>query len=121
LASLKRGKRSVPWHRHLGRKELARVFPDLSEKAAIGAIEYWDATVDDSRYVLTTVRTAQARGASAASRTEVTELTKNSAGAVDGAVIRDLETGELITVKARAVISSTGVWTEQAQSLAGEP
>ncbi|MFE1646525.1 glycerol-3-phosphate dehydrogenase/oxidase [Microbacterium sp. P01] len=120
LASLRRGKRALPWHRHLSRAQVAEVFPDLSASAAVGAIEYWDATVDDARYVATLVRTAVGRGAHAAARTQVVELTKNDRGMVDGAVLRDLETGDVFPVKARHVISSTGVWTERSQALAGE-
>jgi glycerol-3-phosphate dehydrogenase len=120
LATLRRGKRALPWHHHLSRADLDRVFPDLSARAAVGAIEYWDATVDDARYVATLVRTAVGHGAQAAARTQVVELTKNGAGVVDGALLRDLETDRVIAAKARHVISSTGVWTEQSQALAGE-
>ena len=119
LASARTGKRALPFHRHLSRKALNETFPDFAKDAAVGAIEYWDANVDDARFVLTVLRTAVERGAHAASRTQVVELTKNAAGAVDGAVLMDLETGSTFTVKAKTVISSTGVWTEESQSLAG--
>lgn len=119
LASLRRGRRALPWHRHLTRRALTAVFPDLAQCAAVGAIEYWDANVDDARYVVTVLRTAKEHGAFAASRTQVVELTKNEQGAIDGAVLQVLETGETITVRSRSVISSTGVWTEKSQALAG--
>ncbi len=118
LASIRRGKRALPFHRHLSRRGLTAAFPDFAQDAAVGAVEYWDANVDDSRFVLTVLRTAASYGVHAASRTQVVELTKNTAGAVDGAVLMDLETGTRFTAKARTVISSTGVWTEQSQALA---
>ncbi|QYH36982.1 glycerol-3-phosphate dehydrogenase/oxidase [Salinibacterium sp. M195] len=113
-----KGKRSVPWHRHLSRKKLAARFPGLAHDAAVGAIEYWDANVDDARYVVSVVRTAHAHGAKAASRTQVVEITKNESGAVNGAVLVDLETGNTFPVRAKAVINSTGVWTGDTQALA---
>jgi len=113
-----KGKRSVPWHRHLSRKQLAARFPGLAREAAVGAIEYWDANVDDARYVVSVVRTAHAHGAHAASRTQVIEITKNDDGAVNGAVLIDLETGTTFPVRAKAVINSTGVWTGETQALA---
>ena len=113
------GRRAVPWHRHLSRRGVERVFPSIAPSAAIGAIEYWDANVDDARYVLTTIRTAVDRGAGAASRTQVTRLTKDADGRVNGAIVVDLETGTSIPVRARSVISSTGVWTQESQELAG--
>lgn len=119
LASLAPGKRALPFHRHVTRKGLKRLFPDLRHDAAVGALRYWDASVDDARLVSTLVRTAASYGAHAASRTQVVELTKDASGRVDGAVLADLETGEQLRVKARNVINATGVWTEQTESLAG--
>jgi glycerol-3-phosphate dehydrogenase len=67
------------------------------------------------------VRTAASYGAHVASRTQLVEFTQGSTGAVNGAVVVDLETGREITVRARAVINATGVWTEETQELAGQP
>lgn len=120
LATIRRGRRALPWHRHLTRSQVSAVFPDLSASAAVGAIQYWDANVDDARYVVTVLRTAAEYGAQAASRTRVVEITKNEMGHVNGAVLEDLETGESFPVRAQHVISSTGVWTEESQELAGE-
>ncbi|WP_402462244.1 glycerol-3-phosphate dehydrogenase/oxidase [Isoptericola aurantiacus] len=120
LASVAPGKRAMPLHRHLSRRQIARKFPDLAHEAAIGAVQYWDASVDDSRLVATLVRTAVDYGAHAASRTQVVELTKSGTGAVNGAVVVDLETGREITVRARHVINATGVWTEDTEALAGD-
>lgn len=119
LAGLAPGKRAMPIHRHLSRGRMEKKFPDLAHDAAIGAVQYWDASVDDARLVATLVRTAASYGAHAASRTQVVSLTKGSTGAVNGAVLQDLETGREITVRARAVINATGVWTEDTEALAG--
>ncbi|MGV8969274.1 MAG: glycerol-3-phosphate dehydrogenase/oxidase [Microbacteriaceae bacterium] len=120
LATIRSGRRSLPWHRHMSRRAVAAVFPGLADTAAVGAIQYWDANVDDARYVVTVMRTALAYGAHAASRTQVVEITKNGDGVVNGAILRDLETGSTFPVRAHNVISSTGVWTEESQALAGE-
>lgn len=118
LASIRKGRRLVPWHRHLGRQGLHQAFPSISDQAAIGAIRYWDATVDDARFVTTLVRSAVGQGAYAASRVRVETLTKDASGAVNGAIVIDLESGEQIEVRARSVIGATGVWTEQTQAMA---
>jgi glycerol-3-phosphate dehydrogenase len=119
LAAVAPGKRAMPLHRHLSRQRMERKFPDLAHDAAIGAVQYWDASVDDARLVATLVRTAAGYGAHAASRTQVVGMTETSSGAVNGAVVVDLETGREITVRARHVINATGVWTEQTEALAG--
>jgi len=118
LASAAPGKRAVPWHRHYFRHQLDRDFPDLSDTAAVGAIQYWDATVDDARLVVTLIRTAQQYGAYPASRVQVVELLEDDGGGkVTGAVVVDVETGERITVRAKQTIIATGVWTEETESL----
>ncbi|PZR52663.1 glycerol-3-phosphate dehydrogenase [Xylanimonas oleitrophica] len=119
LAAVAPGRRAMPLHRHLTRRQMERKFPDLAHDAAIGAVQYWDASVDDARLVSTLVRTAAKYGAHAASRTQVVELTQSATGTVNGAVVVDLETGRRITVRARAVINATGVWTEDTEALAG--
>lgn len=118
LASIKPGKRPLPLHQHLTRKGMNKLFPDLRHDAAVGALRYWDAAVDDARLVSTLIRTAASHGAHATSRTQVIDLTHDGAGHVDGALLRDLETGEELRVHARNVINATGVWTEETEALA---
>nr|WP_226924932.1 glycerol-3-phosphate dehydrogenase/oxidase [Georgenia satyanarayanai] len=119
LAGLAPGKRAMPLHRHRSRGRMEQLFPDLRHDAAVGAVQYWDASVDDSRLVTTLVRTAASYGALAANRTQVVDLHKDASGRVAGARVKDLETGEVLDVKARHVINATGVWTEETESLSG--
>lgn len=119
LASMSRRRRSTPFHRHLSKKRLSEVFPDLRDDVAVGAIQYWDARVDDARLVWTLVRTAAEHGALAASRIQLLGLTKNAAGRVKGAEVVDLETNTRHHIRAKSVINATGVWTEETESLAG--
>ena len=118
LANMMPGRRALPIHQHTTRKGLQQQFPDLKHETAIGAVKYWDATVDDARLVATLVRTASTYGAHAAARTQVTSLTKDASGRVNGAVLRDLETGIDITARVKHVINATGVWTEDTEALA---
>jgi glycerol-3-phosphate dehydrogenase len=119
LATASGHKRAMPIHTHLTRKGMERLFPDLRHDAAIGAVRYWDASVDDARLVSTLVRTAVSYGAHAATRTQLLALTTTTGGHVTGAELQDLETGERLDVRARHVINATGVWTEQTEALAG--
>ncbi len=119
LATVGTRNRAVPTHRHLSVKGVQKVFPDLKPGVCNGAVRYYDGQVDDARLVIALIRTATQFGALAASRTEVVELTKDASGRVNGARLLDLETGTEHTVRARSVISATGVWTEQTQDLAG--
>jgi glycerol-3-phosphate dehydrogenase len=104
-------------HRHLTRKHALREAPCLRKDALTGAIQYWDAQMDDARYTLTVVRTAASFGALAASRVEVTGFLRQGER-VTGAAVTDQETGNTFEVRAKQVINATGVWTDDTQALA---
>ncbi len=110
------GRRTVPLHRHMTRKGLHRRFRDFRRDAAVGAIQYWDAKVDDARLVHVLVRTAVGHGALAAARTQVVGYLEEG-GRVVGVRAVDLESGEEIAVRARHVVGATGVWTDEIQEL----
>lgn len=115
-----KGKKTVPPQRHFTKQGTKKVFPGIKDSAYTGAIQFYDARVDDARLVIDIVRTAAGYGALAASRTQVTAVNKDAAGQVTGAQIRDLETGTEHTVKAKHIINATGVWTEESEALAAE-
>jgi glycerol-3-phosphate dehydrogenase len=48
----------VPHHRHLSRSQIQRAIPSLRRDAFVGGITYYDAQVDDARYVASLARTA---------------------------------------------------------------
>ena len=113
-----RGKKGVPSQRHFTKKGTKTVFPDIKDSAFTGAIQFYDARVDDARLVVDVVRTASGYGALAASRTQVVGIDKDASGKVVGARLVDLESGQELTVKAKHIINATGVWTEESESLA---
>jgi len=110
--------RAVPWHKHLGRRGVRRVFPALAAKGLKGAIQYHDAQVDDARHTLALVRTAALHGAAVASSARVESLAL-AGQRVTGVNMRCLESGREITVRGRQVINATGVWTDEVQNMAG--
>ncbi len=108
----------VPRHRHLSRRQVARMAPDLRTDDLTGAIRYYDCQVDDARLVMTVARTAAAYGAHVASRTRVTGFLRNGDRVV-GVRARDLESHRDLEVRARVVINAAGVWTDEIQDLVG--
>src|SRR4029078_5132494 len=80
----------VPKHKHLFRRQVARIAPDLRTDELTGAIRYYDCQVDDARLVMNIAQNAAAYGAHVASRTKVTGFLREGDRVV-GASIRDLE------------------------------
>ncbi|MGW5095275.1 glycerol-3-phosphate dehydrogenase/oxidase [Streptomyces nodosus] len=111
--------RGLPLHRHLSHRQALRTAPCLKRDALVGALQYYDAQVDDARYVATLVRTAQWYGARVANRARVTGFLREGERVV-GATVQDMEGGGEIRIRARQIVNATGVWTDDTQALVGE-
>ncbi len=112
------GSRSVPRQKHLTRGGALKLFPGLKAESMVGAVRYFDAQADDARHTMTVARTAAHYGAVVRTSSEVVEIVKE-ADRVIGAIVRDVETGETATVRAKVVVNATGVWTDDIQQLSG--
>ena len=108
--------RGVPMHKHLSRKATLRAAPSLKDDAMIGSIRYYDAQVDDARYVATMARTAAHYGAAVANRVAVVDFLREGERVV-GARVKDSESGREFDVFARQVVNATGVWTDETQAM----
>jgi glycerol-3-phosphate dehydrogenase len=111
--------RGVPLHRHLSKKAVKRAVPALRKDAASGAIQYYDAQIDDARHTMGLARTAAAYGAHVVSRCRVVDVLREGERVV-GVVAEDLEAGDRFEVRAQQVINATGVWTDDTQAMVGE-
>lgn len=111
--------RGLPHHRHLSRRRALRIAPSLRKDSLVGALQYYDAQMDDARYVATLVKTAVAYGAQAANRARVVGFLREGERVV-GARVQDVEGGGEYEVRARQVVNATGVWTDDTQALIGE-
>ncbi|KAF0845257.1 glycerol-3-phosphate dehydrogenase/oxidase [Nocardia caishijiensis] len=112
------GARTVPMHKHLTRSGALDLAPAMRDDAMTGAIRYYDAQVDDARHTMMIARTAAEQGATVLTRTQVVGLERDGRRVV-GARVIDLETGAEHTIRARTVISATGVWTDDMISMTG--
>ncbi|HEX6444775.1 MAG TPA: glycerol-3-phosphate dehydrogenase/oxidase [Streptosporangiales bacterium] len=110
--------RGMPHHRHLSKRQALRIAPALRDDALVGALQYYDAQVDDARFTMMLARTAAQYGAALATNCRVTGF-RREGERVTGVEVRDLENGEEFAVRARQVVNATGVWTDDVQQLVG--
>ncbi len=108
----------VPRHRHLFRRQVARIAPDFKTDKIAGAIQYYDCQVDDARLVVTVARTAAHHGAHVATRVKMTGFLREGERVV-GVRATDLETGRDFEIRARVVVNAAGVWTDEIQEMVG--
>ncbi len=118
MAMFGRYEMGVPRHRHLTRRQVARIAPDFKADRIAGAIRYYDCQVDDARLVVTVARTAARNGAHVATRVKVIGFLREGERVV-GVRAVDLETGREFEVRARVVVNAAGVWSDEIQQMVG--
>ena len=113
------GHGGLPRARHLSKRGALRIAPALKSDVLVGAIQYYDAKVDDARHTMTVARTAAEMGAAVLSNTRVVGFLREGER-VTGVRVRDEASGQEFDVRSRGVVNATGVWTDDLQHLVGE-
>jgi glycerol-3-phosphate dehydrogenase len=112
------GDNPLPYHRHLTRSKALRMAPSLRRESLVGAIIYSDARVDDARHTMMIARTAAQNGAVMAPSVRAIGFQREGDRVV-GVHARDLESGGEFVIRAKQVVNTTGVWTDEVQERAG--
>jgi glycerol-3-phosphate dehydrogenase len=99
--------------RILSREETLRHLPTLKTEGLRGGAIYYDGQFDDARLLIHMVATAHEQGAILLNYVEVTGLTKDAQGFVNGIIARDSETGGEFRAGAKVVINATGAFADR--------
>ena len=119
MAMAASGGAGLPHHRHLTRRQALRLMPSLRSDALTGAVQYYDAQVDDARHTMELARTAAHYGAHVANRVAAVGFLRQGER-VTGIRAVDKLTDEEFEVNARQIVNATGVWTDDTQAMVGE-
>jgi len=112
LYQLLAGKYGFGISRILSKEETLEHLPTLKTEGLRGGAVYYDGQFDDARLLIHMVATAFEQGATLLNYVEVTRLTKDAQGFVDGVSARDIETGNEFRATAKVVINATGAFTD---------
>jgi glycerol-3-phosphate dehydrogenase len=101
------------WHnsKHISRDEVLEHAPTLRSAGLRGGIRYFDGQFDDARLAICLAQTLADLGGVPVNYLRVESLLKEKSR-VSGAVVRDLETGNVCPIRARVVVNATGVFTD---------
>ena len=102
-------------HKRVSANEALAEFPTLRAEHLMPSYIYYDAEADDSRLCITVARTAADLGAVLVNRAAATGLRKDGSGRITGATV--VVDGREIEVRARSIVSATGVWADEMASL----
>ena len=102
----------------LSREETLERLPTIRVEGLRGGVVYHDGQFDDARLLINLVQTAAEHGAALLNYVEVTAITKDTDGTVDGVAARDVETGGEFRALGRVVINATGPFADSVRRLA---
>lgn len=108
---------TLPTATWLNRKETFEKIPNLSKKVH-SAVMYYDGQLDDARYNVALVQTANEAGVTVLNYAKVIDFQKDTAGKICAAEIEDTTTNEKITVKATIFVNCTGAYADAIRLLA---
>lgn len=94
--------------------EVATELPELGKLRMAGF--YYDTNCDDARVTMEIIKESVENSAGiskALNYTKVNEYTKDSSEKVNGVVVSDELGGDTFTIKGRAVVSASGIWTDE--------
>jgi glycerol-3-phosphate dehydrogenase len=106
------GKYGFGTSRILSKEETLEHLPTLKTEGLRGGAVYYDGQFDDARLLIHMVATAFDEGATLLNYVEVTGLTKDTQGFVDGINARDVETGGDFSASAKVVVNATGAFSD---------
>lgn len=98
--------------RLMSKAEILERLPRLETRGLRGGVLYHDGQFDDARLLINLAQTATEHGAALLNYAPVTALTRDGDGFINGAVVRDLESGREATVRAKCVINATGAFSD---------
>ena len=110
------GRANLAPSRFVDAREALQRFPMLREEGLRGGVVYHDGQFDDARMNVAIALSAAERGAIVATHAEVVGL-HHQGGRVRGATVRDVASGEQVTIAARAVLNATGPFVDELRRL----
>lgn len=110
------GKLGLEPSKTLSRKQTLKALPTLESKELRGGVIYYDGQFDDARLAITLVRTLEDLGGVAINYMKVTQLIKKK-GICVGVKAKDLETRSLYTLRGKAIINATGVFSDSIRQM----
>lgn len=115
------GFRSIGRHEMLRPRDAATLEPLLQRQGLRSLSSYYDASTNDARLTIATLRSAAAAGARAVNYARVLGLRADGSGRITGAIARDEISGSEFEIGAKVTANATGVWAGDVIDMTGAP
>jgi glycerol-3-phosphate dehydrogenase len=113
------GSQSIAKSEWLSKKETLKLIPELKSKRLSSGVLYYDGQLDDARYCLALVQSAEANGAVVLNHTQVLKFSKNEDnGRLKSLNTRDLISGSEYGINSRVFVNATGPFADSIRQMA---
>ena len=106
--------------RILSKKETLEKLPNAGGENLQGGIVYFDGQFDDARLLIDLIKTAAGQSAVVLNYAKVFGFSKDETDKISGVDFQDEISGEIFSVKARAVINATGAFCDSVRKLSDQ-
>ena len=110
------GKETFGGSKMLSFNETIACIPTVEQEGLRGGVIYHDGQFDDARLLINLAQTAEEQGACILNYFKVNNLIKTN-DLISGVEVKDQESGKNYTLKAKAVINATGVFSDSIRNM----
>ena len=111
------GRYGFPKSSHVSREEVIEAIPSIEQDGLLGGTRYYDGQFDDARLAINLATTAAEQGATVLNYAEVIRIRKDAEGVAIGVVVRDVETGDELSIAGRVIVNATGPFADGVRRL----
>jgi glycerol-3-phosphate dehydrogenase len=112
-------KKTLGRSKFIGKNRTLNYLPTLNPDNLVGGVTYHDGKFDDARLAVNLAQTAVDLGATVINYCKVHDLIKGPSGKLCGVEVTDMETQRTFSLRAKAVVNATGVFTNKILKLNG--
>jgi len=113
------GSQSIAKSEWLSKKETLNLIPELKSKRLSSGVLYYDGQLDDARYCLAIVQSAETYGAVVLNHTQALKFNKNEdSGRIKSLNIKDLIAGNEHVINSKVFVNAAGPFTDSIRQMA---
>jgi glycerol-3-phosphate dehydrogenase len=102
----------------LSKEDALGMIPQLKASDLHSAVLYYDGQLDDARYGLALVKSAQEAGAVVLNHAQINNFSKNPDGRLQAATVQDQLSGEAFLLRAKVFVNATGPFADHIRTMA---
>lgn len=112
LYELLSGKYKIGKSYNLSKKQTLTELPNIDDSKLMKSLVYYDGQFDDTRLLISLMKTFEAKGGAALNYSKVKEILSSQNDKVDTVKVENVLSGELTNITAKHIVNATGTFSD---------